>query len=112
MSLEADKRLGLSPTNVPVQNRLPESNSEPGKVVRRTEILIERKICSVEIHGSVQLKPGEFCPVCGQKVALVAELALNEKTLSASAAKRPGESDGNSAMNSSTNKGSDGGKPL
>lgn len=112
MSLEADKRLGLSPTNVPAQNSLPESNSEPGKVVRRTEILIERKICSVEIHGSVQLKPGESCPVCGQEVPVVAEPALNEKTLSAWAAKQSGERDGNSTLSIATNKARDKGEPL
>jgi hypothetical protein len=41
-------------------------NSEPANVVRRTRVVVERRICSVEIHGGVQLQHGQACPLCGQ----------------------------------------------
>ena len=73
---------------------------------------LEKTIWSGEIHGSVQLKTGNLCPVCGQKVALAAKPALDEKILSAWAAKRSGEGDGNSTVSRSTDKGCDQGEPA
>jgi hypothetical protein len=46
--------------NVSGQKTLAEE--EPGThVVRRTEIVVEKTRCSVDIHGSIRLQPGERC---------------------------------------------------
>jgi hypothetical protein len=41
---------------------------ETAEVVRRTEITVDRRVCTVEIHGSVDLGNLENCPVCGQSL--------------------------------------------
>lgn len=116
MSLQADNRKVLSPTNVTVQSTLPSGNPREGKTVRRIEILVERTVCSVEIHGSAQLRAGRYCPICGQEVP-AAKQTGNEEVLSERAAKESGEGDVNNTMgsstnSSSTNKGSDQGELL
>jgi hypothetical protein len=37
--------------------------------VRRTEITVEREVCSIEVHGNVRLEDLTHCPVCGQNLA-------------------------------------------
>jgi len=43
--------------------------SKDGEVVRRVEIMVERRVCSVEVHNNIPLPPGIRCPVCGSLTA-------------------------------------------
>jgi hypothetical protein len=51
--------------NVPASEANEEQISGPTKVVRRIEITVKRRVCSIEIHGVAHLPQGLRCPVCG-----------------------------------------------
>jgi len=54
-----------TPRNVPAPE--PNAKDNPGttRTVRRVEVTVERQVCSVEVHGTVPLRYGAPCPVCG-----------------------------------------------
>ena len=54
------------PPKLPDRKALPKGKPADDSVVRRTEILVEKTLCSMDVLGTFQLKPGERCPVCGQ----------------------------------------------
>jgi hypothetical protein len=54
------------PRNVPATDPDAASNLRAREVVRRTAITVERRVCSVEVHGSIRLEDATHCPVCGQ----------------------------------------------
>jgi hypothetical protein len=53
------------PSNVSGRKAPLEAKDTSPAMIRRTEIVVERTICSVDLHGSVSLHPGDRCPVCG-----------------------------------------------
>ena len=57
------------PGNVPATGANAEESSGTVPAVRRTEITVEREVCSVEVHGPVRLEDLTHCPVCGQTLS-------------------------------------------
>ena len=51
--------------NVPAPTANEEKISDSTQTVRRVEITVERRVCSIEVHGTLQLRQGQHCPVCG-----------------------------------------------
>jgi hypothetical protein len=80
------------PRNVSVPGTNAEEISESPDVIHRTEITVERKVCTVEIHGSVQLAELTRCPVCGQRLAAEQShlRAALEREVAANGPEKPG----------------------
>jgi hypothetical protein len=51
--------------NVPASPAAEEKISGSIRVVRRTEVTVERRVCSIEIRSVAQLPNGLCCPICG-----------------------------------------------
>jgi hypothetical protein len=66
------------PQNVPAFTANEENISGSTRVVRRIEITVERRVCSIEIHGVAQVAPGLCCPVCGVTFTTGSQAILNE----------------------------------
>jgi hypothetical protein len=49
----------------PPPNETVKDAPEAGEVIRRVEVVVERRVCSVEVHAPITLPPGVRCPVCG-----------------------------------------------
>jgi hypothetical protein len=56
------------PRNVSATDADAASNLQAREVVRRTAITVERRVCLVEVHGSIRLEDAVHCPVCGQSL--------------------------------------------
>ncbi len=54
-----------TPQNLPPSEADGKEISGDTQVIRRLEITVERRVCSIEIHGPAQLQHGTCCPVCG-----------------------------------------------
>jgi hypothetical protein len=52
--------------NVSAQKEFSNDEISSGVTVRRTEIVVERTLCTVDLHGSISLHPGDRCPICGR----------------------------------------------
>jgi hypothetical protein len=58
-----------SPRNVAAPAANEKQAAGTTQVVRRVEVTVERQVCSLEVHGVVNLQYGQACPVCGQTLA-------------------------------------------
>lgn len=58
-----------SPRNVAAPAANEKQAAGTTQVVRRVEVTVERQVCSLEVHGVVNLQYGQPCPVCGQTLA-------------------------------------------
>jgi hypothetical protein len=47
------------------QKELSKGEISSGVTIRRTEIVVERSVCTIDLHGSISLHAGDRCPVCG-----------------------------------------------